>query len=112
MRLLSDQGTAGAVQASERGTQAVPMIPEEKIDRVLDELVDAKETVEIQTQAIGKLGEMLDIHGQWLAKIWGAVSKKPEGDPLGELLRTLVTANKEQAAVLQQILKAVQRPGG
>ena len=87
----------------------MPFIPEEKIDRALEELVDMKEAVQIQTQAIGQLSETLGVHGQWLAKIHEAVTKKAEGDALGELLRTLIGADKQHADILREVLKAVQQ---
>jgi hypothetical protein len=89
----------------------MPYIPEEKIDQALAELVDMKEAVQIQTLAIGQLGDTLAIHGQWLAKIHDAVARKSDGDTLGDLLRALVAADQQQTAVLQQLLTAVQRLG-
>jgi hypothetical protein len=89
----------------------MPFIPEEKIDRALEELVDMKEAVQIQTQAIDKLSETLAIQGQWLAKIHEAVTRKAEGDALGDLLRTLIGADKQHADMLREVLKAVQTLG-
>ena len=44
------------------------------------------EAVQIQTQAIGQLSpKPWAVHGQWLAKIHEAVTRKAEGDALGEL---------------------------
>jgi hypothetical protein len=86
----------------------VPFIAEEKIDRALEELVDLKEAVQIQTQAIGQLSGTVGIHGQWLAKIYEAVAKKSDGDPLGDLLRTLIEADRQHTKALQAVLVAVQ----
>jgi hypothetical protein len=54
---------------------------------------------------------MLAVHGQYLAKIHEAVTKKPEGDALGELLKALVAGDKHNAELLQQVLSAVQKLG-
>lgn len=88
----------------------VPYIPEDPIDHVLHELRDMKDAVRIQTQAIGQLSNTLSIHGQWLARIHAAVSKKPEGDALGDLLRALIEADRHHAEVLREVLQAVRKP--
>jgi hypothetical protein len=87
----------------------VPFIAEELIERVLEELADHKEAVQIQTQAIGHLAETLSIHGQWLAKIHAAVTQKPEGDALGDLLRALIAADQLHTAQLDEVLGALRK---
>lgn len=88
----------------------MPCIPEDPIDHVLAEVRDLRDAVQIQTQAIGELSNILSIHGQWLVGIHAAVSKKPEGDALGDLLRALIEADRHHAEVLQAVLEAVQKP--
>ncbi len=75
-------------------------VAEEKIERVLEELIDHKEAVRIQTQAMGHLADTLTIHGQWLAKIHTSVTQEPEGDVLGDLLRGLIAADRVHTAKL------------
>jgi hypothetical protein len=88
----------------------VPYIPEDPIDHVLEEVRDLRDAVRNQTRAIDELSGILSIHGQWLARIHAAVSKKPEGDALGDLLRALIEADRHHAEVLQAVLRAVQKP--
>jgi hypothetical protein len=47
-----------------------------------------------------------------LAKVLEVITKQPEGDGLGDLLRDLIAADRHHAEMLEKILTAVTQPAG
>ena len=86
----------------------MPFIPEEAIDRIEVNVDDMKEAVQAQTQAILMLSQRMNVQSELLAKIHEAVTKPADGEPLGELLKALVAADRQHAATLQAVLGEVR----
>lgn len=88
----------------------MPFIPEETIERIEVGVDDMKDAVQAQTQAILMLSQRLNVQSELLSKIHEAVTKPAEGEPLSELLKALVEADRQHAATLRAVLGEVRRP--
>jgi uncharacterized membrane-anchored protein YjiN (DUF445 family) len=92
------------------GGTGVPFIPEETIDRIEVGVDDIKEAVQAQTRAILMLSQRMNVQSELLTKIHEAVTKPADGEPLGELLKALIEAGQQHAAMLQAVLAEVSKP--
>jgi hypothetical protein len=77
-------------------------------DTVSNQLAGIREALQAQNRALAVMVRDQTLHGEMLARILEAVTREADdGDPLSELLETLVEADRQHAISLEAMSKVV-----
>ena len=86
--------------------------PQDPVGRLTERVEDLREGLQSQNKSLAYLMQQQRLQGEMLAKVLEVITKQPEGDGLGDLLRDLIAADRHHAEMLEKILTAVTQPAG